>query len=60
MNIRDKVLLYDETVRKGRSKKLSNQWIGTYEAIGVEKVNSIIKKGHRVQKVHVNRLNPFY
>jgi hypothetical protein len=55
-----KVLLYDETVQRGRCKKLSNQWIGPYEVIGVKKVNAIIKKGRRVQKVHVNRLNPFY
>jgi hypothetical protein len=60
MKAGDKVLLYDETVRMGRSKKLSNQWIGPYEVIGVEKVNEIIKKGRRVQKVHVNRLKPFY
>jgi len=31
--IRDKVLLYDETVRRGRSKKLDPQWIGPYVII---------------------------
>jgi hypothetical protein len=56
----DKVLLYDETVRRGRSKKLGNQWIGPYEVAKIEKVNAIIKKGRRSQKVHVNRLKPFY
>jgi hypothetical protein len=60
LNVGDKVLLYDETVRRGRSKKLSNQWIGPYEIISIDRVNATIKKGRRVQKVHVNRLKPFY
>jgi len=29
----NKVLLYDETVRRGRSKKLESQWIGPYTII---------------------------
>jgi hypothetical protein len=56
----DKVLLYDETVRRGRSKKLSSQWLGPYEIIGMDRVNATIKKGKRIQKVHLNRLKPFY
>jgi hypothetical protein len=60
ITVGDKVLLHDETLRRGRSKKLSNQWIGPYEVIGVEKVNAIIKRGRRVQKVHINRLKPLY
>ena len=60
INIGDRVLLYDETVRRGRSKKLSSQWIGPYEVIGVDKVNATIKKGRKLQKVHMNRLKPFY
>jgi hypothetical protein len=39
----DKVLLYDETVRRGRSKKLSSQWLGPYEVISLDRVNAIIK-----------------
>jgi hypothetical protein len=35
LNIGDRVLLYDESVRRGRSRKLSTQWIGPYEIIGV-------------------------
>jgi predicted ribonuclease toxin of YeeF-YezG toxin-antitoxin module len=35
----DKALLYDETVRRGRSKKLSSQWIGPYEVVAVDKVS---------------------
>jgi hypothetical protein len=56
----DKVLLYDETLRRGRSKKLSSQWLGPYEVIGLDRVNATIKKGRRIQKVHLNRLKPFY
>jgi hypothetical protein len=60
IDIGDKVLLYGETVRRGRSKKLSSQWIGPYEVVEVGKVNAVIKKGRRVQKVHIDRLKPFY
>jgi hypothetical protein len=56
----DKVLLYDETVRRGRSKKLSSQWLGPYEITALDRVNATIKKGRRTQKVHINRLKPFY
>lgn len=34
----DKVLLYDETVRRGRSRKLSSQWIGPYEVVAIDRV----------------------
>jgi len=30
LHVGDKVLLFDETVRRGRSRKLSAQWIGPY------------------------------
>lgn len=55
-----KVLLYDETVCKGWSRKLSPQYIGLYETIAVNRVNATIKKGHNTQQVHVNRLKPIY
>jgi hypothetical protein len=58
--IGDQVLLYDETVRRGRSRKLSSQWVGPYEVVAVDKVNATIKKGRKLQKVHINRLKPFY
>ena len=56
----DKVLLYDETVQWGRSRKLSSQWIGPYEVVELNKMNDIIRKGHKLIKVHVNQLKPFY
>jgi hypothetical protein len=58
--IGDRVLLYDETVRGGRSRKLCSQWLGPYEIVSLDKVNANIKRGRRIQKVHLNRLKPFY
>jgi len=48
-----KVLLFDETVHRGRSKKLSPQYVGPYDVLAVDGVNVTIKKGHTTQKVHV-------
>jgi hypothetical protein len=59
LSVGDKALLCDETVRRGRSKKLSSQWIGPYEVVAVDKVNATIKRG-QLQKVHINRIKPFY
>jgi hypothetical protein len=56
----DKVLLFDKTVRQGRSRKLSSQWIGTYEVTEMSKVNVTTKKGLKLLKLHLNRLNPVY
>ena len=58
--IGQRVLLFDETVRRGRSKKLSPQYVGPYEVLAVEGVNVTIRKGRTTQKVHVNRITPFY
>jgi hypothetical protein len=44
IEVGDKVLLYDETMRRGGSRKLSSQWIGPYEVVEVNKVNATIKK----------------
>jgi len=54
------VLLFDETVRRGRSRKLSTQWIGPYTITDTDKVNVTIAKGRKLTKVHINRLKPFY
>jgi transposase InsO family protein len=56
----DKVLLFDESVRRGRSRKLSTQWVGPYVVLEVTGVNATIKKGRNAIKVHVNRLKPFF
>jgi hypothetical protein len=43
------VLLYDETVRRGRSKKLSPQYIGSYEVLFINGVNTTIKMERSAQ-----------
>jgi hypothetical protein len=60
LRVGDKVLLYDETVRRGRSRKLSAQWIWPYTVTEVDNVNVTITKGRKPTKVHINRLRPFY
>jgi len=60
LQIGDKVLLFDETVRRGRSRKLSAQWIGLYTITEIDKVNATLTRGRKVTKVHVNHLKPFY
>ena len=60
MHVGDKVLLFDETVRRGRSRKLIAQLIGPYIITEIDKVNVTITRGRKVTKVHVNRLKAFY
>jgi len=60
IQVLQRILLFDETVRRGRSKKRSAQYIGPYEALAVDRVNVTIKRGHTTQKVHVNRIRSFY
>ncbi len=57
----DKVLLYDESVRRGRSKKLTSLWIGPYTIVEkLSDVNYVIQKGNKKQTVHANRLKHFH
>jgi hypothetical protein len=58
-SVGDKVLLFDESVRRGRSRKLSAQWVWAYVVLAVDGVNATIKRGRNTVKVHVNRLKPF-
>jgi len=60
LQVGDKVLLFDETVRCGRSRKLSIQWVGPYTITEIDKVNATITRGRKSTKVHVNCLKPFY
>jgi len=60
LQVGDKVLLFDETVRRSRSCKLSVQWIGPYTITDMDKVNATIARGRKSVKVHINRLKPFY
>ncbi|KAJ8888052.1 hypothetical protein PR048_007538 [Dryococelus australis] len=48
-NAGDSALLCDETVRRGRFKKLSNQWVGPYTIVKVGGVNCTLHiKGNKV------------
>jgi hypothetical protein len=60
LQVGDKVLLFDETARRGRSRKLSAQWIGPYTITDMDKVNATIARGRKSVKVHINQLKPFY
>jgi len=60
LKVGDKVLLFDETVRRGKSRKLSAQWLGPYTVTEIDKVNATIAQECKFVKVHINRLKPFY
>jgi len=58
--IGDKVLLKDETLRRGRSKKLEAPWIGLYRVTKkLSNVNYKIQIKRKTICVHANRLKPF-
>jgi hypothetical protein len=59
LQVGDKVLLFDETVRRGRSWKLNGQWIGPYTITVIDKVNATITKGCKSTKVYVTAWNRF-
>jgi len=60
LQVGDKVLIFDETVRRGRSRKLSAQCIAPYTITEIDKVKATIARGRKVTKVHVNLLRPCY
>jgi hypothetical protein len=60
LNVGDRVSLFDESVRRGRSKKRCAKWIGPYLVLAIDGVNATIKRGKTAVKFHVNRLKPFY
>lgn len=56
----DRVLLRDDTVRRGRAKKLTPSWIGPYTVIQSHaNENYTIKKGRKSLRIHTNRLKHF-
>jgi len=53
-------MLHDEKIRRGRSAKLTQPYIGPYEITAVD-VNVTLKlPRNRILKVHANRLKPFF
>ena len=59
-HVGDRVLLFDESVRRGRSRKLSVQCVGPYVVLATDGVNANIKRRRSTVKVQVNRLKPFF
>ena len=47
LQVGDKVLFFDETVRRDRSRKLSAQWVGPYTITDIDKVNATIARGRK-------------
>lgn len=59
-NVGDQVLLQNEQVKKGTSRKLTPSWLGPFLVEAVEGVNVVIKIGRKTQKVHMNRLKKYF
>jgi len=58
--IGDQVLIYDETLRRGRSKKLDAKWKGPYVILEKKSnANYTLKTGRKSTTVHANRLKLF-
>ena len=54
-------LVKDESVRRGRSKKLEAPYVGPYEIVGIEGPNLLLRtKRSKVLKIHANRAKPFF
>lgn len=54
------ILLFDPTVKRGRSQKLRRPWLGPYKILErLSNVNYKIKKGKKDYVTHVNRMKPF-
>ena len=60
LQVGDKVLLFDETVRRVSWRKLIAQWVGPYSITEINKVNGTTARGRRSTKVNTNRLKPLY
>lgn len=57
----DKVLLYDESVRRGRSRKLGSLWRGPFMVVRTRGPNVVIRlKKDKYLTVHANRLKEFF
>jgi len=59
IQVGQKVLIFDDSEER-RSKKLSPQYIGPYDVLVIEGVNVVMKRGRTTQKIHVNRVKPYY
>lgn len=56
-----KVLVQDESVRRGRSKKLEAAYVGPYEIIRIEEPNLVLRtRKNKEMKIHANRAKLFF
>jgi len=59
--IGQQVLVKDESVRRGRSKKLEAPYVGPYEIVKIEGPNLLLRtKRSKIMKIHANRAKPFF
>lgn len=60
-----KVLLSNESIKVGTSRKLTSPWIGPFEIVKVNKngtltLHNLGKRGKQNQTVHANRVKPYF
>ena len=59
--IGQQVLVKDESVRTGRSKKLEAPYVGPYEIVKIEGPNLLLRtKRSKIMKIHANQAKPFF
>jgi hypothetical protein len=60
-NIGERVLVKDESVSRGRSKKLQAPYVGPYEIIGIQGPNLLLRtRGSKTLRIHANRAKLFF
>jgi hypothetical protein len=59
--IGEQVLVKDESVRRGKSKKLEAPYVGSYEIVGIEGPNLLLRpRRSKTLKIHANRAKLFF
>jgi hypothetical protein len=59
--IGQQILVKDESVRRGRSKKLEAPYVGPCEILKIEGRNLLLRmKRSKTMKIHANRAKPFF
>jgi hypothetical protein len=59
--IGERVLVKDESVRRGRSKKLEAPYVGRCEIIGIEEPNLVLRsRQSKTFRIHANRAKLFF
>jgi len=57
----EQVLVRDENVRRGRSKKLEALYVGPYEIVGIERRNLLLRtRRSKTLKIHANQAKLFF